>query len=147
MEKVSYLCTVIIQNQKNKTMKQVTNKLFKLLAVLTVVSLVFSSCQKDEEVFPVPTVTSSGTLAGVTGATVTNIVFSGITDRRSTIAFIRAALTTAGYLVEDMDKSLVISWSTAGQFIALSGSGVATWTRLIKYNWYASGVKIGRAHV
>jgi hypothetical protein len=52
-------------------MKQVTNKLFKLLAVLTVVSLVFSSCQKDEEVFPVPTVTSSGTLAGVTGATVT----------------------------------------------------------------------------
>ena len=52
-------------------MKQVTNKVFKLLAVLTVVSLVFSSCQKDEEVFPVPTVTSSGTLAGVTGATVT----------------------------------------------------------------------------
>jgi hypothetical protein len=52
-------------------MKQVTNKLFKLLAVLTVVSLVFSSCQKDEEVFPVPTVTSSGTLSGVTGATVT----------------------------------------------------------------------------
>jgi hypothetical protein len=52
-------------------MKQVTNKLFKLLAVLTVVSLVFSSCQKDEEVFPVPTVTSAGTLSGVTGATVT----------------------------------------------------------------------------
>lgn len=84
--------------------------------------------------------TLNTTTLTVTGATVTNIVFSGITDRRSTIAFIRAALTTAGYLVEDMDKSLVISWSTAGQFIALSGSGVATWTRLIKYNWYASGV-------
>ena len=52
-------------------MKQVTNKLFKLLAVLTVVSLVFSSCQKDEEVFPVPTVTSAGSLSGVAGATVT----------------------------------------------------------------------------
>jgi len=52
-------------------MKQLNNKLFKLLAVLTVVSLVFSSCTKEEEVFPVPTVTSSGTLSGVAGATVT----------------------------------------------------------------------------
>lgn len=52
-------------------MKQLNNKLFKLLAVLTVVSLIFSSCSKEEEVFPVPTVTSSGTLSGVAGATVT----------------------------------------------------------------------------
>jgi len=52
-------------------MKQLNNKLFKLLAVLTVVSLVFSSCTKEEEVFPVPTVTSTGTLSGVAGATVT----------------------------------------------------------------------------
>jgi len=51
-------------------MKQLNNKLFKLLAVLTVVSLVFSSCTKEEEVFPVPTVTSTGTLSGVPGATV-----------------------------------------------------------------------------
>jgi hypothetical protein len=52
-------------------MKQLNNKLFKLLAVLTVVSLVFSSCTKEEEVFPVPTVASTGTLSGVAGATVT----------------------------------------------------------------------------
>lgn len=52
-------------------MKQLKNDLFKLLAVLTVVTLVFSSCTKDEEVFPVPTVTSSGTLSGVAGVTVT----------------------------------------------------------------------------
>lgn len=41
------------------------------MAVLSVVSLAFSSCQKEEEVFPLPTVTSSGELSGIAGASVT----------------------------------------------------------------------------
>ena len=41
------------------------------MAVLSVVSLAFSSCQKEEEVFPLPTVTSSGALSGIAGASVT----------------------------------------------------------------------------
>jgi len=52
-------------------MKLFTNKLIKLMAVLSVVSLAFSSCQKEEEVFPLPTVTSSGELSGIAGASVT----------------------------------------------------------------------------
>jgi hypothetical protein len=52
-------------------MKIFTNKLIKLMAVLSVVSLAFSSCQKEEEVFPLPTVTSSGELSGIAGASVT----------------------------------------------------------------------------
>mgnify|MGYP000970965996 CR=1 FL=1 len=52
-------------------MKLFTNKLFKLMAVLSVVSLAFSSCQKEDEVFPLPTVTSSGALSGIAGASVT----------------------------------------------------------------------------
>ena len=41
------------------------------MAVLSVVSLAFSSCQKEDEVFPLPTVTSSGALSGIAGASVT----------------------------------------------------------------------------
>ena len=52
-------------------MKLFTNKVIKLMAVLTVISLGFSSCQKEEEVFPLPTVTSSGALSGIAGASVT----------------------------------------------------------------------------
>jgi hypothetical protein len=52
-------------------MKLFTNKVIKLMAVLTVASLGFSSCQKEEEVFPLPTVSSSGEVAGIAGASVT----------------------------------------------------------------------------
>jgi len=52
-------------------MKLFTNKVIKLMAVLTVISLGFSSCQKEDEVFPLPTVTSSGALSGIAGASVT----------------------------------------------------------------------------
>ncbi len=51
-------------------MKQVKTRLMKVMAVLSVISIAFSACQKDEEVFPVPTVTSSGALSGIPGATV-----------------------------------------------------------------------------
>jgi hypothetical protein len=44
--------------------------MFKVFALLAVLSVSMSSCQKEEEVFPLPTVSSSGTLAGIIGATV-----------------------------------------------------------------------------
>ena len=51
-------------------MKHVKTRLMKVLSVMAVVSIVFSACQKEEEVFPIPTVTSSGALSGIPGATV-----------------------------------------------------------------------------
>lgn len=44
--------------------------MFKVFALLAVLSVAVSSCQKEEEVFPIPTVSSTGTLAGIIGATV-----------------------------------------------------------------------------
>ena len=54
-------------------MKLFTNKVIKLMAVLTVISLGFSSCQKEEEVFPLPTVTSSGALSGIAAVSYTHL--------------------------------------------------------------------------
>jgi len=106
-------------------MKQVTNKLFKLLAVLTVVSLVFSSCQKDEEVFPVPTVTSAGTLSGVAGATVTVKAtisapagLKSITVLKNGVAFDSKAFTAAEKTAE-YSKDYVIE-GAAGTVVTFS---------------------------
>ncbi|MHA8057013.1 Ig-like domain repeat protein [Aquirufa nivalisilvae] len=51
-------------------MKKFTNNMLRLLTVMAVVMLGFSACQKDEEIFPIPTVTPAGTLSGIPGATV-----------------------------------------------------------------------------
>ena len=51
-------------------MKRLQLNMFKVFALLAVLSVSMSSCQKEEEVFPLPTVSSSGTLAGIIGATV-----------------------------------------------------------------------------
>ena len=106
-------------------MKQVTNKLFKLLAVLTVVSLAFSSCQKDEEVFPVPTVTSAGTLSGVTGSTVTVKAtisapagLKSITVLKNGIAF-DSKTYTAGEKTAEYSKDYVVE-GAAGTVVTFS---------------------------
>jgi hypothetical protein len=51
-------------------MKRLQLNMFKVFALLAVLSVSMSSCQKEEEVFPLPTVSSSGTLAGIIGTTV-----------------------------------------------------------------------------
>jgi hypothetical protein len=51
-------------------MKRLQLNMFKVFALLAVLSVSMSSCQKEEEVFPLPTVSSSGTLAGIIGSTV-----------------------------------------------------------------------------
>lgn len=51
-------------------MKQLTRNMFKLLTVLSVVMVLFSACTKEEEVFPIPSVTAGSTLSGISGATV-----------------------------------------------------------------------------
>ena len=51
-------------------MKRLQLNMFKVFALLAVLSVSMSSCQKEEEVFPLPTVSSTGTLAGIIGATV-----------------------------------------------------------------------------
>lgn len=51
-------------------MKQVKITMFKVFAVLAVIAVTLTGCQKEEEVFPAPSVSSSGTLAGIIGATV-----------------------------------------------------------------------------
>ena len=45
--------------------------MFKVLAMLTIAVVTLAGCTKEEEVFPVPTISTSGTLAGIPGATVT----------------------------------------------------------------------------
>jgi len=44
--------------------------MFKLLSILAIFSVSLTACQKEEEVFPAPSVSASGTLAGIVGATV-----------------------------------------------------------------------------
>jgi len=44
--------------------------MFKLLSILAIFAVTLTACQKEEEVFPAPSVSSSGTLAGIIGATV-----------------------------------------------------------------------------
>jgi len=51
-------------------MKKLQINMFKLLSILAIFSVTLTACQKEEEVFPAPSVSSSGTLAGIIGATV-----------------------------------------------------------------------------
>lgn len=51
-------------------MKQVNFTMCKVFAILAVFAVTLMGCQKEEEVFPAPSVSSSGTLAGIIGATV-----------------------------------------------------------------------------
>ena len=51
-------------------MKRLQLNMFKVFALLAVLTVSMSGCQKEEEVFPLPTVSSTGTLAGIIGATV-----------------------------------------------------------------------------
>ena len=52
-------------------MKRLQTNMFKVFAVLTIAVVTLAGCTKEEEVFPVPTISTSGTLAGIPGATVT----------------------------------------------------------------------------
>jgi len=52
-------------------MKRLQKNMFKVLAMLTIAVVTLAGCTKEEEVFPVPTISTSGTLAGIPGATVT----------------------------------------------------------------------------
>jgi len=51
-------------------MKRLQLNMFKVFAALAVFSVLLTGCQKEEEVFPLPTVSSTGTLAGIIGSTV-----------------------------------------------------------------------------
>ena len=52
-------------------MKRLQTNMFKVFAMLTIAVVTLAGCAKEEEVFPVPTISTSGTLAGIPGATVT----------------------------------------------------------------------------
>jgi len=52
-------------------MKRLQKNMFKVLAMLTIAVVTLAGCTQEEEVFPVPTISTSGTLAGIPGATVT----------------------------------------------------------------------------
>jgi len=52
-------------------MKRLQKNMFKVVAMLTIAAVTLAGCTKEEEVFPVPTISTSGTLAGIPGATVT----------------------------------------------------------------------------
>ena len=52
-------------------MKRLQTNMFKVFAVLAIAVVTLAGCTKEEEVFPVPTISTSGTLAGIPGATVT----------------------------------------------------------------------------
>jgi len=52
-------------------MKRLQTNMFKVFAMLAIAVVTLAGCQKEEEVFPIPTVSTSGTLAGIPGSTVT----------------------------------------------------------------------------
>lgn len=52
-------------------MKRLQTNMFKVFAMLAIAVVTLASCEKEEEIFPVPTISTSGTLAGIPGATVT----------------------------------------------------------------------------
>ncbi|MEY3918414.1 MAG: hypothetical protein RLZZ132_749 [Bacteroidota bacterium] len=52
-------------------MKRLQTNMFKVFAMLAIVVATLAGCSKEEEVFPLPTVSTSGTFAGIPGATVT----------------------------------------------------------------------------
>jgi hypothetical protein len=52
-------------------MKRLQTNMFKVFAMLAIAVVTLASCEKEEEVFPAPTISTSGTLAGIPGATVT----------------------------------------------------------------------------
>jgi hypothetical protein len=51
-------------------MKKVRTNLFKALFIASVSVVALSSCQKEAEVLPAPTVTATSSLSGIVGATV-----------------------------------------------------------------------------
>jgi hypothetical protein len=124
-------------------MKNVTNKLVKLVAVLTVITLGFSSCQKEEEVFPAPTVTASGSASGITGATVTvkasisapaglksiTVLKNGVAfDTKSFAAAEKTAEYAKDYVIEGAAGTVVTfsiqATDTKGQVSAITGVSV-----------------------
>lgn len=52
-------------------MKHLQFNMFKLFGILAISVATLSGCKEEAEVFPVPTVSASGSLAGIPGATVT----------------------------------------------------------------------------
>ena len=52
-------------------MKRLQTNMFKVFAMLAIAVTTLAGCSSEEEVFPVPTISASGTLAGIPGATVT----------------------------------------------------------------------------
>lgn len=106
-------------------MKLFTNKVIKLIAVLTVVSLAFSSCQKEEEVFPLPTVTSSGALSGIAGASVTvsatvsapaglksiTVLKNGAAFETKVLAGEKSYTYTSTYTIESLTAGSVVNFT------------------------------------
>ncbi len=106
-------------------MKLFTNKLIKLMAVLSVVSLAFSSCQKEDEVFPLPTVTSSGALSGISGASVTvsatvsapaglksiTVLKNGAAFETKVLAGEKAYTYTSTYVIEALTAGSVVNFT------------------------------------
>lgn len=52
-------------------MKRLQTNMFKFFAMLAIAVVTLASCSKEDEVFPLPTVSTSGTFAGTPGSTVT----------------------------------------------------------------------------
>jgi hypothetical protein len=52
-------------------MKRLQTNMFKVFAMMAIAMVTLAGCTPEEEVFPVPTISTSGTLAGIPGATVT----------------------------------------------------------------------------
>jgi len=52
-------------------MKRLQTNMFKIFAMLSIAIVTLIGCTKEEEIFPMPTISTSGTLAGIPGATVT----------------------------------------------------------------------------
>jgi hypothetical protein len=52
-------------------MKRLQTNMFNVFAMLAIAVVTLASCEKEAEVFPVPTISTSGTLAGIPGATIT----------------------------------------------------------------------------
>jgi hypothetical protein len=105
-------------------MKRLQTNMFKVFAMLAIAVVTLAGCTKEEEVFPVPTISTSGTLSGIPGATVTVKAtinapagIKSITVLKNGVAFDSKIM--AGEKTSEYSKSYVIE-GTAGSTVTFT---------------------------
>jgi len=106
-------------------MKQLKTNFFKAFMMISFSAMTFVACQKDEEIFPIPTVTASSTLAGTIGATVSVkatinapagiksviVLKNGVSFDSKTYAGEKTAEYAKDYVIENLAAGSVVNFT------------------------------------